>query len=93
MISTSVSNSEGVAVSIFPNPTKGEFSVTRSTTDGEMVLSLLDLQGRLVLEPVTLKPGEKSYRFSSLESVLSKGIYLLRISTATESITEQLIIQ
>lgn len=75
--------SEQFSVRILPNPTEGDFQVEiESRADGgEVRLSLLDMEGRLLKEiEASINQALTTIRFDGLR--LPKGIYQLNVQTA-----------
>jgi len=79
--------------SIFPNPTRGEVSVTlHLQTGGQVVLTLFDVLGRRVLVPLDrlLDAGEHDVTLSV--AGLASGVYFLQFETAETRIVQRLTI-
>lgn len=71
------------AVNVYPNPTSGELFT--SAPQGSKVV-LMDVNGRLIASQIVTTSGVK---FDI--SALSEGVYMLRIQTNDETITERII--
>jgi hypothetical protein len=82
-----------VSWSVFPNPTKNEFSVIiNGYQNSQNDLQLFDLSGKLVLSQ-TLNIVAGSNLFSVNTSILSKGIYLLKLNNLDTYKTIKLVIE
>lgn len=80
------------SIRVFPNPSTGEFNLQlKLSKPGNINISILDIQGRKVLEmnPENVSEFQKSFSLSGYK----KGIYYIQIITGSEVITEKLIIQ
>ncbi len=79
------------ALRFFPNPTTGELHLaTDLALEGEVRLSISDLQGRRLLEETL--PRWSGTHTLTLEG-LSGGLYLLRLETADAAVTRKVILQ
>ena len=78
---------------LYPNPTKGEFTVNLQTVDSNKVsIQLLDLSGRLIDKKVfTIVGGYFSEKLFFDKA--SSGIYLLKISNGYKQTTRKLILK
>ena len=70
-------------IKLYPNPvTRGSVSLTaQNETTGKVIISVLDMSGRLVQENVFTKDGQLFQQQLFLEKV-SRGIYLLKVQFA-----------
>ncbi|MFC4634450.1 T9SS-dependent M36 family metallopeptidase [Dokdonia ponticola] len=75
--------------SIFPNPSNGDITVQVAGTFGEGNIRIYDINGRQVYTKSTTLEG----RISVSATGLSKGVYIMSISSDTNSYTSKLIIQ
>jgi hypothetical protein len=73
------------SVSVYPNPTNGELYA--SAPQGSEVV-LMDINGRVIATQV-VEGSEAQFDISAL----SEGVYMLRIQTSNELITERIIKQ
>ncbi|MDX2359167.1 MAG: PKD domain-containing protein [Crocinitomicaceae bacterium] len=70
---------EGMGISIFPNPNSGEFDVTFANYTGQATMEVVDMAGRLVYKDVkSVKVGE-SYNVNLLSA--ADGVYFLNIKS------------
>lgn len=80
---------------IFPNPTNGAFSVELELfKDEDVKIELLNLNGQIiqtVLNNTTLIADK--YTYSTNVSEMSKGVYLLRITTSSSIVTEKVVVE
>jgi hypothetical protein len=73
---------------VYPNPNNGEFKISGSLKlTSEVSIVITDLQGRVVLEDAV--NGNVLDKSINLENV-SKGIYLVKITSNSGSITEKI---
>lgn len=68
-------------IKIYPNPTEGSYSISISNISKEDIsISLYDIQGKLI-ENNVIKPTGESILLQKDISALSKGVYLMTITT------------
>jgi hypothetical protein len=81
------------AISVVPNPSKGVFFITLNTDlfGKEVVLQLLDTKGTVVLESKEIV--ELNNTISIDGSNLNSGVYLIRVSDATTTRIERMVIK
>ncbi len=92
---TSITDVKGrdLTVSVFPNPTKGIFSVTlNGTTANQINVLVYDMQGRLV------KTGNLQNNGSTMTSIIDlagngNGIYIVKVISGTQTSTHKLVVQ
>ncbi|PBQ30657.1 hypothetical protein CNR22_02335 [Sphingobacteriaceae bacterium] len=72
---------EGKNLSLYPNPTNGNATVSFSSVDGETaVLQIMDISGRIVqTEPIGTIDGQIEYTFGTQN--LSSGVYIVNIKS------------
>jgi hypothetical protein len=75
-------------VTVYPNPSKGIFTIEMPGVDGEKVVTLLDVTGKIVASQTT---------FMNLielnESALKAGVYIASIQTEIGTITRKVIVE
>ena len=83
-------------MSIFPNPGNGAFNLTYSSaesTDGEVLMELLDVTGRTILsEQIALENSSFSY-VNEASDLLHSGVYFVRITENDHSTVKKLIVE
>jgi hypothetical protein len=93
---TSVGNRQPAAgshLSVFPNPVARQATIRYSLTDdGEVLLLLLDLQGRVVRPIVDREQAKGEYEEILSAEGLVPGIYILSIKTAANTESKRLVI-
>lgn len=94
--SASIENAGDIAcIKLFPNPTKGLVSISIETlNDLDYTIGIYDINGKLIrqLESGSTKKNKATVNYDA--STLSKGIYLVKITTSTEQvITKKLVIE
>jgi len=67
-------------IGVYPNPTQGVFSIQKKTTAGNMVVSLYDVKGQLIVAPFRLLDETTSVDIRQQPS----GVYLMKVETETE---------
>lgn len=72
--------------SIFPNPAKGVVTIS-SNLEENTRLGVYDITGKLVLTN-TISFGNNSINIASLSS----GVYLMRVTTSTKTVTKKLVV-
>ena len=79
------------ALTIYPNPFTRQATIqVKVAQAGPITLAVYDLQGRLVRQAFAGSVGAGELRTISLDaSALSAGLYLIRLQTATEVITQK----
>ena len=76
---------------MYPNPTKGEFTLVAPATKESINIQILDTKGQLVYHEVM---SVASNRINTIDmSEVAKGIYFVKISSGMASKIEKLIIQ
>ncbi|MDP2722266.1 MAG: T9SS type A sorting domain-containing protein [Bacteroidales bacterium] len=83
----------GDAVSIYPNPNHGEFTLSvESYTSDDYLVKVSDIAGRVVYSTNTaFVPGGNQIKISIPE--IQKGMYTVSISQGDQSITQKLLIK
>ena len=72
---------------VYPNPTNGTFTLSTNNNSGDVIIEVLDVQGRIIFSENenNVAPGFSTQ--VSIENV-SNGMYILRIVNTTKSTTE-----
>ena len=84
---TGINETSERQIHVYPNPSSGIFQINlEASTNG--FIQVLDMQGKIVLELRTT-----TNRFELDLSLFSDGVYTLRATTETGSITHQLMLQ
>ena len=78
-----INNVNNDLISLFPNPTGNELSITGLTYGHNVVIEVLDVQGRLISTQNTIASNQLSLRVSWLTT----GLYLLKITDAQSNQT------
>ncbi|MFZ9943432.1 MAG: carboxypeptidase regulatory-like domain-containing protein, partial [Bacteroidia bacterium] len=77
----SVTENQFQAPTVFPNPSTGSFTVLNPLSQGDGLLLVSDLSGRIV-EQVNFRQGESQIKFGD---TLAKGTYLVSLQTQSGS--------
>ncbi len=67
---------------LFPNPNKGEFTITGDTDDQELSLEISDMPGRIIYQTKLLPAGGRINERIQLNNGLSSGMYLVTLHSA-----------
>jgi hypothetical protein len=79
-------------VSIYPNPNDGTFTMLFNSTFSDLVITITDMQGRVIYSSVENNAFTGYVKHISLENE-SPGMYLLYINTNGEQRTEKISVQ
>lgn len=85
--------SSQIALSVFPNPSSSEISILIPKNDESVTLTLTDLQGKIILTKVFSKNFEIINDYKLNVSSLSKGLYILTLSTSIQKQNLKITIQ
>jgi hypothetical protein len=80
------------AISIYPNPNNGSFTVAVNTTAADMLIEVMDLQGRVVFssQENNVTPGfTKQINVGSV----APGMYLMKVTSGNEQQVQKITIQ
>ena len=84
---TGISELANSNLAIFPNPNKGEFTVSNSS---EIInVNITDVQGKIVYSMNNVNLNKMDVNISDLE----KGMYMINVETVDGTITESVIVQ
>lgn len=77
---------------IYPNPFQDEFTVSfASSKEQKVEVKVTDISGKIVAsEKISCIEGTNTYKYSISEE-LKSGIYLVKLSTASKSITQRIV--
>lgn len=87
-IATDISVAENLTPKylIYPNPCTGQFSVTSTTVNGEVSMTLRNLLGEVILQETFI--GKKDITLTA-----SKGIYFIELNTSGERTINKIIVE
>ncbi len=80
------------SVSIYPNPNEGTFTILLNSTISELVITITDMQGRVVYSSIENNAFTGYVKQISLENE-SSGLYLLHINANGEQLVEKISVQ
>ena len=84
------------SLDIFPNPGNGAFNLIYQSTvssDGEVMMEVLDVTGRIVLSrQISLEGGTLKY-INDASDLLPSGVYLVRVTEDDQSLVKKLIVE
>ena len=91
-VSTSDKTGAGQLITVYPNPSNGLFNLTMTGGQQEVLLTVLNPQGVVVHEAtMTKRSGSDSYKLDL--SGFAKGMYFLRLTSASSTQVEKIIIK
>lgn len=86
----------GLSLSVFPNPTSGETTIQYSTPFvGDVTLDLYDIQGKKIKSFINQTQDNGVYKqsFNSKSDGIPAGIYFVKLSFREQQINQKLVIQ
>ena len=88
---SAISELTGSNVSIYPNPSNGNFIVSLSNISEQVSVQVVDMQGRLIYSQIEgLKVGKENV--ISLDNV-ERGVYLISVSSNKGRYTQSIVIE
>ena len=88
---SSISELTGSNVSVYPNPSNGNFIVSLSNISEQISVQVVDMQGRLIYSKIEgLKAGKENV--ISLDNV-ERGVYLISVSSDKGRYTQSIVIE
>ncbi len=90
--STTQLANEGLRQNIYPNPSDGEFTLSMSPSGSDAQLIITNLHGETVYEKSLPASHAETLELVHLRDV-SPGMYIVRLTNETESITEKIVIR
>ncbi len=94
-VSTGIDENAFGNISVYPNPTKGLFTITASNPNfNELAITILDIQGKEVYGVIdnSVRTGLTYNKQINIDG-LAKGIYYIKLSTDKGVKTQKLIVQ
>jgi photosystem II stability/assembly factor-like uncharacterized protein len=86
--------SSSLQLEIYPNPASDNATISFSLdNESQVVLALLDVDGRMIKEIANAKYEEGIYQFSFNNKDIPSGVYLVQLTTNDELITKKLVIE
>ena len=86
-----VSELSGATVSVYPNPSNGNFIISLSNISEHVSVQVVDMQGRLIYSQIEgLKVGKENV--ISLDNV-ERGVYLISVSSDKGRFTQSIVIE
>lgn len=89
LATTSTSEQNQLEFAIFPNPSKGTFSISLPEVEGAITIEIVDLAGRVVSTPIAGSPANSKIIVSEN---LNQGIYLVKVSTSESTGVKRIIV-
>jgi hypothetical protein len=81
---------QGIGLTLYPNPSQGKLVLTVRSVDKDMLLEVLDVQGKAILEHNLINA---SGRHELDLSTLPPGVYHLRLTGEKDSYLQKLVLQ
>lgn len=85
--------SSQIALSVFPNPSHSEITLLIPKNDEAVTVTLTDLQGKILMSKVFSRNFEIINDYKLNVSTLSKGLYVLTLTTANQKQNLKITIQ
>lgn len=79
-------------LNVYPNPSTTSIQVTYHTKEVSTKIKLIDVTGKIILTKNIINQGDLNQEFIDV-STISKGIYILAITSGNNTSTQKLIIQ
>lgn len=89
---TGIGESQEVVWALFPNPSDGDFTVRNSGFNGKVVVELQDAMGRTVHQEQRTSTSGSPLQVNGA-SLLSPGVYLVRITSTQGTWTQRLVVR
>ena len=83
--------SGNISLIIYPNPSNGKFEIRADNPGGQFEIRITNLLGKIIFSDS--HDSSMNYRKSVDLSSIAKGIYYLRLNTASGSVTRQIILE
>ena len=83
--------SGNISLLVYPNPSNGKFEIRADNPGGQFEIRITDLLGKIIFSD--RHDSSMNYRKSIDLSSSAKGIYYLRLNTASGSVTRQIILE
>jgi hypothetical protein len=80
------------SISVYPNPTSGQFSISVNGNYSELLINIVDVEGREVYSSVDKNIVTGFSKQINLET-LAKGIYYIKMNSGAESNVQKLVVQ
>jgi hypothetical protein len=83
-------------LTIYPNPGNGNFNLiyySENNTDGEVVLEVLDMAGRMIASRVLVLENGVVNTSNDGMDVLSSGVYMVRVVDGESASVKKLIVE
>jgi len=77
-------------VTLYPNPTRGEFTLERTELEGDIEVTIVDMQGQ-ILRATVWTSGEADMDMDL--SDMASGVYMIRLNTDEGNRTMRVAIQ
>ncbi|NLL27431.1 MAG: T9SS type A sorting domain-containing protein, partial [Bacteroidales bacterium] len=81
---------ENSAITIYPNPNKGNFSLDFNNINGKVSYQIIDTKGSVIVSNNSFVDGNAMIEVS-LD--LASGVYFVKVITETQSLIEKLVIE
>ncbi|MBR6330589.1 MAG: T9SS type A sorting domain-containing protein, partial [Bacteroidales bacterium] len=82
---------EGTSLSIYPNPTTSATTIALSGVNGEVTITIVDMNGRVVMSDSMSCEGDCTKTMEV--SGLAQGAYFVRISGESTNMVKKLVVK
>lgn len=76
---------------LFPNPSRGDFKMNAGSYNGTLLVTILDMQGREIMEEKNHEKGEDGMYHVQPDKDLTPGIYLVRVMDENQKVIKALL--
>lgn len=91
-VSVKENMNKNLILNVYPNPATTSIQVTYHTKEANTNINLVDVTGKIILTKNTINQGDLNQELIDVSNV-SKGIYILAITSENYTSTQKLIIQ
>jgi hypothetical protein len=78
---TAIQSISNISISLYPNPVQNELTIRMTSLEGEITISVYDLQGKMIELPTTLLGEFEQNRQAQINTAaLANGFYTLQIT-------------
>lgn len=90
LINSGIENLENSTLTIYPNPSKGNFNLDFSNINGKVNYQVIDTKGSIILSESSFINGNV---IKEVSLNLVSGVYFVKVVTETQTIIEKLVVE